>query len=192
MKTKPTATRTVATLALAAVTLTLTGCVFDSPYWAQTFDNTTSVVPIQTWTTDKTRDVKIECSQAYHGGLQPAFGPEDWHFVTNLTPSQSASYDPMGAMVYSAGKTMALPASCWYADTAYSPPKYMTALKASQLTASGTTTVYRVFDSAGLECLGREIGKGKSWFAWLSKNCALNYSGSSTALPWVRIIANAP
>jgi hypothetical protein len=86
---------------------------------------------------------------------------------------------------------MVLPAACWNADGAYSPPLYMTALRATQLTAGGSTTVYRVFDPAGLECLGRENGKGQSWFSWLSKGCALTYLGSFAAIPYVKIIANA-
>ncbi len=180
------------TLPVVAVATALSGCVFDSPYWAQTFSTTTSPIPIQTWTVDKNHNVKIECSQAYHGGLQPPFGPETWHFVTNLVPSTSPSYDPAGAAVYSAGTTMVLPAACWYADGAYSPPKYMTALRATQLTSSGSTTVYRVFDLTGLECLGRENGKAGSWFGWLSKHCAMTYSDGSTLIPWVKVIANAP
>lgn len=172
--------------------IALVGCVFESPYWAQTFATTTTPIPIQTWTVDKTRNVKIECSQAYHGGLQPAFGPETWLPVTDLVPSANPSYDTNGGVIYSAGSKLVLPAACWYADGAYSPPKYMSALRATQLTASGSTTVYRVFDLTGLECLGRENGKGGSWFSWLSKNCAKTYSGSSTLLPWVKVIAEGP
>ncbi len=180
--------RTLATLAVAA---TLGGCVFDSPYWAQTFATTTTSIPIQTWTTDKTRTVKIECSKSYHGGLYPFGGPEVWTLVTNITPSTNASYDPLSGVIYSAGKSMVLPAACWNADNAYSPPLYMTSLRATQLTSSGSTQTYYVFDPAGLECLGRENGKAKSWFGWISANCGMTYSGSSTQLPYVRIIANA-
>ncbi len=180
--------RSFATLAVA---VTLGGCVFDSPYWAQTFATTTASIPIQTWTTDKTRTVKIECSKSYHGGLYPFGGPEVWTLVTNITPSTNASYDPMSGVIYSAGKSMVLPAACWNADNAYSPPLYMTSLRATQLTSSGGTQTYFVFDPAGLECLGRENGKAKSWFGWISANCAMTYSGSTTQLPYVRIIANA-
>ncbi len=183
--------RSLRLIALAATSLSLTACVFDSPYWAQTFATTTTAVPMQAWTTDSTRVVKIECSKAYHGGLYPFGGPEVWTFVTNITPSSNASWDPTNGVVYSAGKQMVLPAACWNADNAYTPALYMTALRATQLTASGSTQTYKVFDAAGLECLGREIGKGKSWFAWINKNCDLKYSGSSTSIPYVRIIANA-
>lgn len=179
-------------LPVAAAVAALSGCVLDSPYWAQTFSTTTTAIPIQSWTTDKNHNVKIECSKAYHGGLQPPFGPEEWHLVTDLVPSSNPSYDPAGAAIYSAGTKMTLPAVCWYADGAYSPPKYMTALRATQLTSSGSTTVYRVFDLSGLECLGRENGKAASWFGWLSKSCAMTYSGSSTLLPWVKVIADGP
>ncbi|MES2887319.1 MAG: hypothetical protein V4739_04830 [Pseudomonadota bacterium] len=179
-------------LPLSVFALGLTGCVFDSPYWAQTFATTTTPVPLQTWTIDKNHNVKIECSPAYHGGLQPPFGTPVWTTVTHITPSVNPSYDTKGAAVYSAGTQMVLPSACWHADGAYSPPKYMTALRATQQTASGSTTVYRVFDLTGLECLGRENGKGGSWFAWLTKNCAKTYSDGTTVIPWVKIIANAP
>lgn len=177
--------------ALAALTLAATaGCVFDSPYWAQTFASTTTPVPIQTWVMNRTAPVVIECSPAYHGGLYPWGGPETWLPVTSLTPSTQASYDPSGTVTYSAGTSMSLPAGCWHADDAYTPAKYMTALRARQ-TIGSTTTTFNVFDTTGLECLGREIGKGRSWVAWLGKGCALTYSGSTTAIPYVRIIANA-
>lgn len=186
----PFAPRRAALLCAAAVTVSLTGCVLDSPYWAQTFASTTTTIPIQTWTTDKTRVVKIECSKSYHGGLYPFGGPEVWTLVTNLTPSTNASYDPKAGVVYSAGTALTLPAACWHADGAYSPPLYMTSLRATQLTASGNTQSYFVFDATGLECLGREVGKGTSWFSWIGKSCHMTYSGSSTMLPYVRIIAN--
>jgi hypothetical protein len=182
--------RATSAVAAAAVLSALAGCVFDSPYWGQTFASTATPVPIQTWTGDKNHAVKIECSKAYHGGLYPFGGPETWTLVTNITPSTNPSYDSQGGVVYSAGVRMTLPADCWRADEAYSPALYMTALRATQLTAFGGTTVYRVFDLAGLECMGRENGKGGSWFSWLNKNCALTYSNSTTALPWVKIIAN--
>jgi hypothetical protein len=178
------------TLATTAVALTLGGCVFDSPYWAQTFATTTTPIPIQTWTVDRTRAVKIECSKANHDGLYPFGGPEVWTLVTNITPSSNASYDPLSGVIYSAGKSMALPAACWYADGAYSPPLYMTALRATQLTSSGTTQTYYVFDPAGLECMGREIGRHQSWFFGVGYGCYMTYSDLTTALPYVRIVAN--
>lgn len=176
---------------IAVAALPLTACVFDSPYFGQTFTSTASTIPIQTWTTDNTRPVKIECSKAYHGGLYPAFEPETWLPVADIAPGSQPSYDPNGGVIYNAGRSQVLPAECWHADGAYNPPKYMTALRATQQTASLSTTVFRVFDAAGLECLGREIGKARSWIGWMSPGCALNYSNSSTPLPWVKIIANA-
>lgn len=190
MNTRTELLRPTRLLAPALAALTMTGCVFDSPYWGQSFSSTTASIPIQTWTTDKTRVVKIECHKASHAGLYPWGGPESWVHVVDITPSANASYDPKSGVVYSAGTPRVLPASCWHADAAYTPPKYTTALRATQLTASGSTTVYRVFDAAGLECLGREIGKGQSWFAWLSKSCALTYSGSTTLIPYVKIVTD--
>ena len=172
-------------LALGACA-TFSGCLFDTPYWAQTFATTTTSIPIQTWVTDKTVAVKIECSKAYHGGLYPFGGPEVWTFVTNITPSGNASYDPANGVIYSAGKMQVLPSACWHADGAYSPPLYMTALRATQ----GSSSTFFVFDAAGLACLGQKIGQGRSWFTW--SGCELKYSGSSTAIPYVRVIAGAP
>lgn len=177
--------------ATATLAVALGGCVMESPYWAQTFPTTASLVPIQTWTIDPTRTIRIECSKAYHGGLYPFGGPETWTLVTTLTPSSSPSYDTLGNTIYSAGTRMALPAACWNADYAYSPTLYMTALRATQTSAGGTTTTYRVFDELGLECLGREDGKARHWFAWLTRNCAMTYSGSTTPVPYVRVIASA-
>ncbi len=179
--------RAARALLASAACVAFSGCVLDSPYWAQTFSTTTTAIPIQAWVTSNTTPVKIECSKAYHGGLYPFGGPEVWTLVTNITPSANASYDPTNGVIYSAGKMQVLPAACWNADYAYSPPLYMTALRATQ----GTSTAFSVFDGAGLECLGRENGRGKSWFSWLSYGCNLTYSGSSTALPYVRVIANA-
>lgn len=175
---------------VAAISVPLTACVLDSPYFGQTFASTTTAIPIQAWTGDNNRTVRIECSKAYHAGIYPWGGPEVWLPVADLTPSAVPSYDPNGGVTYSAGIKQALPAACWYADNAYTPPKYMTALRATQLNANGSTVTFRVFDAGGLECKGREVGKSRSWTGWVNAGCALTYSNSTTLLPWVRISSN--
>lgn len=174
---------------LLASSLSLAACSMTSPYWGQTFDTTATAIPIQTWSPTANAAVRIDCSKAYHGGLYPPFDGS-WSFVTNISPTSSASYDPQGGVIYSAGKKMTLPADCWHADNAYNPPKYMTALRATQTGANGSVSTFRVFDQAGLACLGHEIGQSRSWSGWVNANCALTYSNSTTPIPYVRILAS--
>lgn len=184
----PIASRLIRRAALtAAPALLLGGCVLESPYWAQTFPSTTAQIPIQTWSAAAGASVQIHCAKAYHGGLVE---PVSWTLVTTIAPGAQAAYDTAGGAIYGAGKKQVLPAACWNADNAYSPPKYMTALRARQTTASGTTT-YRVFNLAGLECMGKWNGAMGSWFAWASRSCALTYSGSTTPLDYTRVIATS-
>ena len=186
MNIRPTSLRT---LLAAAATLPLSACVLDSPYFGQSFNSTTASIPIQAWTNDKSRQVKIECSKASHAGLYPWGGPENWLPVANVMPSSSPSYDPNAGVTYSVGTKQVLPAGCWHADTAYNPPIYMTALRATQLNSNGATVTFRVFNAAGLECKGLEVGKSRSWIGWLAPGCALTYANSTTPLPWVRILS---
>ncbi|MCR6651749.1 MAG: hypothetical protein NVV73_09800 [Cellvibrionaceae bacterium] len=160
----------------------LSGCLLTSPFWNQQFSSHTTAIPMQSFTTSNASPVKFECSKAGHYGLYPYDGPATWVTVANVSPSTSASYDPLGNVIYSAGLKTALPASCWRQDPANSI--WYTAIRASQ-TISGSTTQYKTFTKAGLECLGREIGKATSWFGWAGKNCTATYSGSTTEIPFV-------
>ncbi|MBL8330186.1 MAG: hypothetical protein JNJ71_15200 [Rubrivivax sp.] len=179
------------TLLLIAAAAPLTGCVLESPYWGQKFASTTTPIPVQAWTTDKTRPLKLECSKAGHGGLYPFDGTESWTQVTTLMPSPDAAFDPSGDAIHGAGSKLSLPASCWYLDNAFDPPLYMTALRVTQGSANGGVQIYRVFNKLGLECMGRENGKAQSWFGWINKGCLQTYANSTTPVPYVRITATS-
>lgn len=161
----------------------LSGCLLTSPFWNQQLSSHTSAVPLQAFTTSASQTVTFQCAQAAHFGLYPSADSATWVNVANVAPSAQGSYDPLGTRIYSAGLSTALPASCWRQDPANSI--WYAAIRATQPTTSGSTTHYQTFTKAGLECLGREIGKATSWVGWLNKNCVATYSGSSTAIPYV-------
>jgi len=167
---------------VATAVASMSGCLMTSPYWNQEFSSHTDVVPLQAWTTNKNFAVKYECATAYHGGLYPPFGSVVWVQIDTVNPQQQSLKDSFGAKVYGAGIKRVLPASCWRLDPTYST--WYTSVRATQTTNSGVTT-YKNFDKAGLECLGTEVGKATSWFAWLNKGCVKTYSGSSTSVPYV-------
>lgn len=177
---------TILSLKLAALLtagFALSGCLLTSPYWSQDMNDHTKAVPMQAWTTNKNVQVTFECSKASHGGLYP-YSSGNWMLVANVNPQQSASWDPLSAGIYSAGKKQVLPASCWRQDPANNV--WYTAIRARQ-----GTNEYKVFTESGLECLGEENGKATSWFGWLVPGCDLKYSGSSTSIPYTIIYANS-
>lgn len=159
-----TCTRTVA---IATSVLFLHGCLLTSPYWNQEFSDHTAAVPLQAWTTDKTKTVKFECAKAFHGGLYPSAGAATWITIDNINPQQNGLRDSYKALVYGAGKTSALPSGCWRQDPGNSI--YYAAVRASHMGSSKVE--YHTFTKTGLECLGRENGKAASWFGWLNKGC---------------------
>lgn len=167
---------------VATAVASLNGCLMTSPYWNQELSSHTDEVPLQSWTTNKNFIVKYECAKAYHGGLYPSPGSAVWVQIDTVNPTQQSLKDSFGAKVYGAGIKRVLPASCWRQDPANSV--WYTSVRATQTTNSGTTT-YKNFDKTGLECLGTEVGKATSWFAWLNKGCVKTYSGSSTSVPYV-------
>ncbi len=167
------------TLLAAVLAVSMSGCLLTSPFWGQEFSTHTEAIPLQAWTSNKTAAITFECATAFHGGLYPPFGTPTWIPVANIMPSQNPSYDSLGTAIYSAGVKMALPSSCWRMDTNNS---WYTSIRATQITTSGTT-VYRVFDQAGLSCLGASIGSSGSWLGWTG--CPLTYSNSSNAVPYV-------
>jgi len=177
------------TLRVAAVAILpmLSGCLLTSPFWNQAFSSRADKIPIQAYTTSNATQVKFECAKAGHYGLYPVGGPVVWLPVANVTPG-GASYDTQGNVVYSAGLNMTLPAACWNGDAAYSPVKWFTAIRATQL-ISGSTQEYKTFTKTGLACLGKENGLTATWFGWIGKNCTATYSGSTTEIPFVIINA---
>ena len=173
---------TMRIVGVTAALLTLNGCLLTSPYWNQQFSSHTAVVPLQAWTTDKTKQVKFECAKAFHGGLYPSAGTASWVHISTVGPQQQSLKDSFGAKVYGAGKKTALPASCWRQDPGNSV--WYAAVRATQASTSGTVS-YQNFNKAGLECLGQKNGKATSWFGWIGKGCVATYSGSTTPIPYV-------
>ena len=165
----------------------LSGCLMTGPYWAQNYDSRSDSVNMQAFTVNS-NNVIFECSKAYHGGLYPAFGTPTWNFVASIIPSGMPAYDSNGGKMYNVSRSQVLPSACWHFDGATG--KYMTALRARQTNGSSTTT-YNVFDENGLACLGKEVGATGSWVGWINKGCILTYSGSTTAIPYVRILADS-
>lgn len=181
----PTATRfrrnCTKVLGAATAMVALSGCLLTSPYWNQEFDDHTAPIPLQAWTTNKSKPVKFECAQAFHGGLYPSAGSAAWVLIANVNPQTQPLLDPEGAKVFGASKFTALPQACWRLE---SNGLYYAAVRATQGTGSDKVS-YSTFSKVGLECLGRENGKAASWFGWLTKNCATTYSNSSTQIPYV-------
>jgi hypothetical protein len=142
-----------------------------SPYWNQEFEDHTEAIPLQAFTSNKTAAVKFECAKAFHGGLYPSSGTATWIVVANVNPQSQALLDPSGNKVYGAGKSKTLPGSCWRLDPGNS--LWYSAVRATQnTTVIGTSQKYfHTFDKAGLECLGTENGKARSWFAWFGQSC---------------------
>jgi hypothetical protein len=168
----------------------LSGCLITTPYWNQEFSSHSSAIPIQVWTHHSPTTVRVQCTQAFHGGLYPAFEEPVWQNLTNLTPQLPGVLDGDGARVYSAGTTIVIPESCWHSEVTSSGLRYYTAVRVIQqqpkIFGSGTQDVtFNTFDKTGLECLGRENGKAASWFGYINKNCVETYSGSSTPIPYV-------
>lgn len=170
------------TLGAASALIALSGCLLTSPYWNQAFDDHTAPVPLQAWTGDKTKPVKFECAQAYHGGLYPLPSQVNWVQVADVNPQQQPLLDSKGAKIFGASKLTALPAACWRLDGGNG--LYYSAVRATQGTGS-SKVAYKTFSKPGLECLGRENGKAASWFGWTNKGCTKTYSDSSTEIPYV-------
>ena len=172
--------------ALTMLAASLSGCIITSPFWNQEFAARADPVPLQAFTTNKTLTVKFECSQAYHGGLYPAFGPETWVNVTSVMPSQQALLDPKGGKVYGAGTSIVLPAACWHAEETQSGLRYRSAIRASQTAANGGVSKFIfTYDNAGLGCLGQANGNAANWFSTGVSNCAEKYSNTGNAIPFV-------
>ena len=173
----------------AAVTL-LSGCLITSPYWNQEFISHTSAIPLQAWTSHAGHPVRVECSQAFHGGLYPP-SSGSWSHVANLNPQSPGVLDGGGSHVYSAGSKMVLPASCWRPENTSAGLKYFAAVRMIQykpkIFGSGYEDVtFSTFDKPGLECLGRENGTDASWYGYIGEGCTNTYSGGSTTeIPFV-------
>jgi hypothetical protein len=165
---------------IAAVTTLLSGCLLESPYWNQQFEDHTEAIPLQAFTSKADLQVKFECAQAFHGGLYPDASTATWITVANVTPSK-ALFDPKGNKIYGAGISKVLPSSCWRQDPGNSV--WYSSIRATQVNGSNTIK-FMTFDKAGLACLGQKVGQSTSWFAnWTT--CAVTYSNSTSKIPYV-------
>lgn len=169
-------------LGAAIISASLSGCLLTSPYWNQVFSDHTKPIPMQAWTTDKTKQIKFECAQSFHGGLYPSAGSASWVLVANVGPQSQPLLDSFGSKIYGASKFAPLPAACWRKDPGND--QWYAAVRATQ--GSGASAVsYSTFDKAGLACLGQQNGQATSWFGWITKDCTKTYSGSSNDIPYV-------
>lgn len=176
------------TIVSAAVSL-LSGCLITSPFWNQEFNNHNQAIPIQAWTTHTGHSLKVECSQAFHGGLYP-WGSPSWSYVTTLNAQLPGALDSDGTRAYSVGTNMVLPSNCWRAENTSAGLRYYAAIRVIQVQpkifSAGTQNVtFKTFDKTGLECLGRENGKDASWYGHAGQGCTKTYSESSTEIPYV-------
>ncbi|HEX9876314.1 MAG TPA: hypothetical protein VGC50_06650 [Gammaproteobacteria bacterium] len=158
------------TLVAATGVMMLNGCLLTSPYWNQEFEDHTDAIPMQAFTFDASEQVRFECAKAYHGGLYPSATTATWVLVGNATPQSQPLLDSYSAGVHGARRLSTLPATCWRFDPANSI--WYAAVRATQneLVADGQNYFY-TFTKAGLECLGREVGKAASWTGWIGKSC---------------------
>lgn len=154
-------------LGAVAALFALSGCLITSPYWGQQFSDHTKAIPIQTWVTDARTKVKLECAQAFQGGLYPTEPSASWLFVTNITSQAKALFAPNGGKVFGAGKFMVLPADCWRKDTGNNI--WYAALRAT-VDVPEDRVRFETVDLVGLECVGRENGKAASWTAWMNES----------------------
>lgn len=159
----------------------LSGCM-TSPYWNQEFEDRTELIPLQSFTTDKTKVVKFECAKAFHGGLYPDNGSAVWVLIDTVMPTQQSLKDSFGSKIYGAGIKRVLPDSCWRLDGANSV--WYSSVRATQGTGSNLQK-FSTFDREGLECLGRENGKATRHTGYLSKGCVKTYSNSNEGIPYV-------
>jgi hypothetical protein len=152
-----------------------------SPHWDYVPESTAAPIPFQAWAVSNANPVKIECANdtSAHGG--PAAGEASYILVANVTPSSTASLDPSGGTVYSASTTQALPAACWKYFSDYD--FWQANVRLSQV-VDGTKVIFSSFDKPGLECLGKEVGKARSWLGFFDK-CEKRYLGSDDKIPYI-------
>jgi len=65
---------------------------------------------------------------------------------------------------------------------------YITVVRVLQ---GGSNSAIYTFDKAGLACLGEWIGKGPTWFNWLTKGCNKVYSNTGNTIRTVFLKAKA-
>ena len=182
---------TVLRMSIGAIAIvSLQGCLLTSPYYGQEFASKSTVIPVQAWTTKTSEPVKLECALSGRFGPAPFGGSIPWQFVKNMTVGNVAAVDTYNTPIYGASSRSSMPESCWRTVNTSSGIRHYTALRATQ-TNYLSTPLYQFmnFKSSGLECLGTEVGKARSWLGWSGKDCVTTYSNSTTPIPFVVIKA---
>ena len=157
------------------------GCVISSPSWDYVPAAKDAPIPFQAWTTYKASPVQLECATDTEAHGYPVNGDASYIHITDLKTADTGSLDASGYMVYSVSGMHVLPSECWkfFGDYGY----WQVNLRVVQ-EIDGEKHYYSSFDNAGLECLGRENSKAKSWFGFIDK-CEMRYAGSTDKIPYV-------
>ena len=157
------------------------GCTISSPHWDYVPDTIATPIPFQAWTTSTANPVVLECANDTSAHGWPTAGEASYVHVTNLSLSSTPSLDPAGSAVYSASANVALPSQCWkyFGDYDF----WQANLRIWQNNGSGRS-IFTSFDKPGLECLGREVGKARSWLGFFDK-CEKRYLGGGDKIPYI-------
>jgi hypothetical protein len=157
------------------------GCAISSPHWDYVPESISAPIPFQAWATSSANPVVLECANDTSAHGWPTAGDASYVHVTNLSLSSAPSLDPAGSAVYSASAKVALPAQCWkyFGDYDF----WQANVRIWQLN-NGSKTMFTSFDEPGLECLGREIGKARSWLGFFDK-CEKRYLNSDDKIPYI-------
>lgn len=181
-----------AAVLLALLSTVSTGCLVTSPYYGQSFSSRNAAVPFQAWTLKDSGSLHVECAPSGRFGPAPFGGPVTWSAVTDVPVSPGTHRDPRGGRMSSASTSLSLPASCWQSLETSAGLRWYTALRVTQDDYMQEDEYeFRTFDAAGLECLGREVGKARSWTGYADKDCVLTYSNSDTPIPFIVLRASS-
>ena len=157
------------------------GCVITSPSWDYVPASKESPIPFQAWTTFNGSPVQLECATDTEAHGSPAHGDASYVHVADLKIADTGSLDASGYMIYSVSGMHVLPSECWkyFGDYGYWQVNFRVVQE-----IEGEKHYYNSFDSAGLECLGRENSKAGSWFGFMDK-CEMRYAGKPEKIPYV-------
>lgn len=160
----------------------LAGCAVTSPYWDYVPDSTSAPIPFQVWS-DGTSAVYVECANDTGAHGNPSAGDASYVAAATIHPNTQPSLDSAGAALYSGSTQVVLPSACWKYFSDYD--FWQANVRVVRLGSDGKKVPFSNFDKAGLECLGREVGKAASWFGALNKGCEKHFLGSDTATPYI-------
>jgi len=171
-----------------ALVFTLSGCLLISPYHGKVLTSRTASIPFQSWTTNKSTPLRVECMRTNRFGPDTtSYGP--WHEISTIPVSISASRDLKGGIMYSASKEITLPDSCWYRNG--SNGWYYTSLRILQENGnSGNDAQFHTVDRDGIRCVAESVADKGSWIAWVSDSCFFSYPNGD-ATRWMVMRTNS-